>query len=93
MKFEINDVVFDSQNKETVKITNGIRIGAELVPTEALAVRVVSIGPDTKPTLGLTYRKVNAEFLSETGQSNDFFKLLFSTEKSHALHFDFIGRI
>jgi hypothetical protein len=86
---KINSFAFDSQNKEFVKVTNGIEVGTSFIPTEAIAIRVVSINIG-KPVLGFTYRRVNAEFLSEVKDGGQFETIL-NTERPK--HYQFIGRI
>ena len=88
-KFKINQFVFDSQNKEFVKITNGIELNGNLVPTEGLAIRVVSLN-NGKPVLGFTYRKINSEFLSDAKDGGQFETIL---KENKPLHYEFIGRI
>jgi hypothetical protein len=67
-----NQIVWDSENKEYVVITNGIPITenfketGRITPTEAIALRVIGLDDKEggKPVLAFTYRKVNAEKLS-----------------------------
>lgn len=90
-KFKINQLCFDSQNKEFVKITNGItcdETGGEFAPTEALALRIVSINKG-KLVLAYTYRKVNPEFLTEAQDGGQFEAVLYSSTSN----FESIGRI
>lgn len=88
-KFKINQFVFDSQNKEFVKITNGHELNGIFTPTEGLAIRVVSLNKG-KPVLGLTYRKINSEFLSDAKDGGQFDAIINSNKP---LHYEFIGRI
>ncbi len=89
MTFKINQVCFDSENKEFVKITNGIMPHGDFIPTEAIAIRIVSLD-NTKPVIGFTYRKVDHEKLSE-GKDGGFFASILDTEKP--VGYKFIGRI
>jgi hypothetical protein len=98
MKFKINQVCFDSENKEFVKITNGIPVeendslginGREVVPTEALALRVISLNQG-KPVLGYTYRKVNPAKLS-IAEDGGQLEAILTTEKPK--HYEFMGRV
>lgn len=87
--FKMNQICFDSQNKEIVKLTNGIELNKEFIPTEALAIRVVSLNAG-KPVLGFTYRKINSEFLSDAKDGGQFETIL---NQNKPLHYEFIGRI
>lgn len=89
MKFKINQICFDSENKEFVRITNGVEVSGEFVPTEALAIRFVCLN-EGKPTLAFTYRQVKSSFLSETTH-NSFEALLDSPKKPQ--YYSFIGRV
>ncbi len=61
--FKINQVCFDSANKEYVKLTNGTDANGVFVPTEAIALRVVSVDKGV-PRIAYTYRKVNPSCLT-----------------------------
>lgn len=89
--FKINQLCFDSQNKEFVKISNGVTspdTEGKFTPTEALALRIVSINKG-KLVVAYTYRKVNPEFLTEAKDGGHFDSILFSSNNS----FESIGRI
>lgn len=92
--FKINQFCFDSQNKEFVKITNGIPVNegcheCGITPTEGLALRIVSLDNGV-PVIAYTYRKVDPTFLSDAKDGGQFEAIL-STEKPK--HYTFIGRV
>lgn len=90
LSMKINDICFDSENKEHVRISNGIEKDGVLVPTEAIAIRFIGMD-NGKPILAFTYRKVDATKLSFPSPDNGSWAALFETAKS--IHFSFIGRV
>ena len=91
--FKINQVCYDSENKEFVKITNGIPViegKPEITPTEAIALRVISLNKG-KPVIAFTYRKVNPAHLKPYGNDDGTFEAFTQTEKP--VHFEFMGRV
>lgn len=48
MKFELNQIVFDRVNKESIRISNGKEEGDVFTPTEAIAYRVVGFDAKAK---------------------------------------------
>ena len=92
----MNQIVFDSENKEFVKISNGIPIiegKPEIVPTEAMALRVIDILPSGKPQIAFTYRKVNPKYLSQCCFKTDIEHFAKVFEGKDDGHFQFIGRV
>ncbi len=98
MIFRINQTVFDSEAKEYVIISNGYPVDEEthyftgaIIPTEAIAYRLIELKPNGKPVIAFTYRKVKAENLS-TGASEACFA---NANHDHCAsnHYEFIGRI
>lgn len=87
---KINDVVFDSENKEFVKISNGIEKDGKFVPTEAIAMRVIGLSQN-KPVIGYTYRQVKEDKLSTINRDNGEFEAFMTLNKP--VHFEFIGRL
>lgn len=64
---KINELVFDAENKEFVKITNGIPViegKPEITPTEGIALRIINFHAGN-PVYGWTYRKVNPARLGQ----------------------------
>lgn len=64
---KINEIVYDAENKEFVKISNGIPVvegKPEIVPTEAIALRIINFHRG-QPVFRFTYRKVNPTRLAE----------------------------
>lgn len=98
MNFKINQFVYDSENKEFLKITNGIPIqendslgisGREVIPTEGIALRVVSV-IDGLPSIGFTYRKINPAAIHAAVDNGLFDEIM---EISKPIHFNYIGRV
>jgi hypothetical protein len=100
--FRMNQICFDKEAKELVKITNGIErkvsdFKNEFCPTEAIVIRVFPPKPGSKkPQIAYTYRKVNPEFLipqkmSETAKLDSFDYYLIQNTSDDG--FEFIGRI
>jgi hypothetical protein len=87
--FKINQTVYDSENKEYVKITNGIQHSGDFIPTEGIALRVLGFR-EGKPIIAFTYRKVNPMFLSSCHGDAPIDTLFDSKDCEH---FDFIGRV
>lgn len=88
--FKINQIVFDSENKEYVKLSNGTDAGGKFVPTEAVAVRIIGFNEENKPIVAFTYRKVNPEKLTTTFSETNLFEMI-RLEKP--IHFEYIGRV
>lgn len=87
---KINDVCFDRENKELVMISNGIDVGGEFIPTEAVAIRYLGINDKkNKPCLAYTHRKVKKEFLEISEGDKSIFTDLFDAGKK----IGFIGRV
>lgn len=98
--FKINQVVFDTENKEFVKITNlrpalkADEFGeqGEMIPFEGVALRITQINKKTKkPIICFTYRKITANKLRETADSWSCFDDIINSDKPE--HFEFLGRI
>ncbi len=87
--FKINQVCYDSENKEYVKISKGIEKDGVLTPTEVIALRVVAGSNATQNFLiAFTYRKVNPRSLSVCdGDTQNMFDV---PEKGE---FKYIGRV
>lgn len=93
--FKIGQVVFDMENKEHVKLTNGTDAGGVFVPSEAIAIRFISFDQDSKPVLAYTYRKVNPAYLSanvKRHEGTDDIDVLLMGETVNPC-FNFIGRV
>jgi hypothetical protein len=92
-KIKINSWCFDSENKEHVKITNGVELGQliHFVATEAIALRVVGLKAGV-PLIGFTYRKVNHEKLSLVDDGGSLDAIL-NADKPEQKNFICIGRI
>lgn len=97
--FKINEIVFDAENKEYVKISNGIPVEEndalginerEVTPTEAIALRVVGINKGV-PSIAYTYRKVNPEKLSKTSHQPTYFDTIMAY--GNPKRFVFVGRV
>lgn len=91
-KFKINQVCFDSEAKELVKISNGTDIDRIFTPTEAIAIRVFPPGKKKKPKIAFTYRQVKAEFLHPLVETpgEDSFDLFLNSDNKMV---EFIGRV
>ena len=94
---KINQIVFDCQNKEYVKISNGIHIAEgkpEIIPTEAIALRIIDVLKSGKPQIAYVYRSVKADKLSPLTHTTDtdHFNTVFSGLTT-AEHFQFVGRV
>ncbi len=92
MNLKINQVAFDSENKEFVLISNGIEIGQSFIPTEAIAMRIVGWNEFAQPIIGFTYRKVNCEKLSSCKHTKETF-FGDTMENQHPIHYKNIGRV
>lgn len=96
---KINEIVWDRENKEYVKISNGIPVvegKPEITPTEAVALRIIgfSQGGEQKPCISFTYRKVKAEYLlSLNGPLADDWMIKILESKTINKHFNFLGRV
>lgn len=93
---KINSWCFDSENKEHVKITNGIEgliggVSRQFIPTEGIALRVVGLRAGL-PLIGFTYRKVNQEKLSLVSDGGALDAIL-NADKPEQKNFICIGRI
>jgi hypothetical protein len=98
--FKINEIVFDSANKEFVKLTNGKAEldGSNFVPTEGIALRVIDILKSGKPQIAFTYRSVDPSKLSALTKPSDadHFKRVMNSENflgKKDEHFQYIGRV
>ena len=92
----MNQIVFDSENKEFVKISNGIPIvegKPEIKPTEAIALRVIDILKSGRVQIAFTYRKVDASKLSLLTHEHDADHIAKILESGEADHYQFIGRV
>lgn len=95
---KINEIVWDRENKEYVKISNGIPVvegKPEIMPTEAIALRIIGFCErENKPCIAFTYRKVKSEFLSpiEHPLRNDWM-MKFLQAKTVNKHFTYEGRV
>jgi len=88
--FKINQTVFDSENKEYVKITNGFEKANGLIePNEGIALRVLGFR-EGKPIIAFTYRKVNPKFLSAC-EGKVAIDTVFNLQTYD--HYDFVGRV
>ena len=67
---KINDIVWDDDAKELVKLTNGTDAGGVFVPTEAMAMRVLDINKKGRPVIGFTYRRVRAAMVRDVPEIN-----------------------
>lgn len=98
--FAINQTVFDTANKEFVKLTNGTDANGVFVPTEAIALRVIDILKNGKVQIAFTYRKVDVSKLTTltpatgftTDSDVDHFETLLSGNEENE-HYQFIGRV
>lgn len=86
--FKINQVVYDSEAKEFVKLTNGTDAGGVFTPTEAIALRLISMNKG-KPQIAFTYRQVKPEFLKETTYQGYFDTFMVNNNPG----FEWIGRV
>jgi hypothetical protein len=96
--FAINQTVYDSENKEFVKITNGTAglDGSNFVPTEGIALRVIDLLKSGKPQIAFTYRKVDPTKLSALthASDSDHFQTIFEGKLNDKdAHYQFIGRV
>ena len=91
---KINQVVFDSENKEFVKISNGIEKDGKLIPTEAIALRIIDVMSTGRLEVAFTYRKVDASRLCPLtrGESATLFDAVMERHDG-GKHFHYIGRV
>jgi hypothetical protein len=102
--WNMNEVAYDTQAKEFVKITNmvcrlcqqgdrahqikGVECATE--PFEAVAIRLITFNQG-KATLGFTYRAVDAKLLQKT--THKLAELDVMTENPIGQFYTFIGRV
>jgi hypothetical protein len=89
---KINEIVYDTENKEYVKLSNGTDQDGIFVPTEAIALRLGF--SDGKPRIAFTYRHVKASFLHklESPEAVSWFDSYLQSPMINK-HFNFLGRV